>query len=63
MEEDKWLTDPTAINFPRPGNGLLSRMRPESEDLPWLVDDNLEVFSHVVYKDLSTTAEADLEGE
>jgi len=49
-EEDKWATDPTAINFPRPGYGLLSRMPPEADDLPWLVDDNLEVFSHIYHK-------------
>jgi hypothetical protein len=49
---DDQLTDPTAVTFPRPGNGLAARaMRPESEDLQWLVDDNLEVFSHIYQKD------------
>lgn len=33
-------------HFPKPGNGLSRTLRPESEDLQWLVDDNFEVFSH-----------------
>jgi hypothetical protein len=43
--EDGYDSDPPA-HFPKPGNGLARTMRPESEDLQWLVDDNFEVFSH-----------------
>ena len=38
--------------FPEPGSGLARiALRPESEDLAWLIDDNFEVFSHVVRKE------------
>lgn len=43
--DDGYDTDPPA-HYPKPGNGLARTMRPESEDLQWLVDDNFEVFSH-----------------
>jgi hypothetical protein len=43
--EDGYDTDPPA-HFPKAGNGLARTLRPESEDLQWLVDDNFEVFSH-----------------
>lgn len=43
--DDGYDTDPPA-HYPRAGNGLARTMRPESEDLNWLVDDNFEVFSH-----------------
>ena len=42
---DGYDTDPPA-HYPKAGNGLARTMRPESEDLQWLVDDNFEVFSH-----------------
>ncbi|KAF2735075.1 hypothetical protein EJ04DRAFT_576458 [Polyplosphaeria fusca] len=43
--DDGYDTDPPA-HYPKAGNGLARTMRPESEDLQWLVDDNFEVFSH-----------------
>ncbi|KAF2262591.1 hypothetical protein CC78DRAFT_569616 [Lojkania enalia] len=42
---DGYDTDPPA-HYPKAGNGLARTLRPESEDLQWLVDDNFEVFSH-----------------
>jgi hypothetical protein len=42
---DGYDTDPPA-HYPKPGNGIARNLRPESEDLQWLVDDNFEVFSH-----------------
>jgi hypothetical protein len=44
-EDDGYDTDPPAY-YPKAGNGLARTLRPESEDLNWLVDDNFEVFSH-----------------
>jgi hypothetical protein len=44
-EDDGYDTDPPA-HYPKPGQGLARSLRPESEDLNWLVDDNFEVFSH-----------------
>jgi hypothetical protein len=43
--DDGYDTDPPA-HYPKPGHGLARTLRPESEDLGWLVDDNFEVFSH-----------------
>ncbi|CAI6340217.1 unnamed protein product [Periconia digitata] len=43
--DDGYDTDPP-VHYPKAGNGLARTMRPESEDLQWLVDDNFEVFSH-----------------
>jgi hypothetical protein len=44
-EDDGYDTDPPA-HYPKAGHGLTRSLRPESEDLNWLVDDNFEVFSH-----------------
>lgn len=44
-EDDGYDTDPPA-HYPKAGHGLARTLRPESEDLNWLVDDNFEVFSH-----------------
>lgn len=44
-EDDGYDTDPPA-HYPKAGQGLARTLRPESEDLNWLVDDNFEVFSH-----------------
>lgn len=44
-EDDGYDTDPP-VHYPKAGQGLARTMRPESEDLQWLVDDNFEVFSH-----------------
>ncbi|KAF2865890.1 hypothetical protein BDV95DRAFT_530302 [Massariosphaeria phaeospora] len=43
--DDGYDTDPPA-HYPKAGNGLARTLRPESEDMQWLVDDNFEVFSH-----------------
>ncbi|KAF2745061.1 hypothetical protein M011DRAFT_479217 [Sporormia fimetaria CBS 119925] len=43
--DDGYDTDPPA-HYPKPGNGLARTLRPETEDMAWLVDDNYEVFSH-----------------
>ncbi|KAF1987305.1 hypothetical protein K402DRAFT_393006 [Aulographum hederae CBS 113979] len=40
-------TDPPT-HYPKLGNGIARTMRPESEDLQWLVDENTEVFSHTI---------------
>ncbi|KAH6616751.1 hypothetical protein C7974DRAFT_51494 [Boeremia exigua] len=44
-EDDGYDTDPPT-HYPKAGQGLARTLRPESEDLQWLVDDNFEVFSH-----------------
>lgn len=36
-------------HHPKPGHGI--RLPPESEDLPWLIDDDFLAFSHI-YKDV-----------
>ncbi|KAF3037353.1 hypothetical protein E8E12_006087 [Didymella heteroderae] len=41
-EDDGYDTDPPA-HYPKAGQGLARTLRPESEDLQWLVDDNFEV--------------------
>jgi hypothetical protein len=64
-EDDGYDTDPPA-HYPKAGNGLARAMRPESEDLQWLVDDNFEVFSHGWKGDgsgLGADAEVGVEGE
>ncbi|KAK7554663.1 hypothetical protein IWX49DRAFT_164296 [Phyllosticta citricarpa] len=43
---DGYDTDPPA-HYPKPGQGLARTLRPESEDLQWLEDDNMDVFSHM----------------
>lgn len=45
-EADFFDDDPPA-HYPKPGFGLAQNLPPESEHLPWLVDENDEVFSHV----------------
>ncbi|QDS75326.1 hypothetical protein FKW77_001847 [Venturia effusa] len=42
---DGYDTDPPA-HYPKPGNGVARTLRPEAEDLQWLVDENTAVFSH-----------------
>jgi hypothetical protein len=44
---DGYDTDPPA-HYPKAGNGLARTLRPEAEDLEWLVDENEDVFSHQV---------------
>lgn len=60
--DDGYDTDPPA-HYPKAGNGLARTLRPEIEDLPWLVDDNFEVFSHGWKGDGSGVgADGELEG-
>jgi len=47
---DAFDSDPPA-HYPKPGNGLARTIRPEAEQIDWLVDYNNEVFEHVVYRD------------
>ncbi|KAK8248081.1 hypothetical protein HDK77DRAFT_217825 [Phyllosticta capitalensis] len=49
---DGYDTDPPA-HYPKPGQGLARTLRPESEDLQWLEDDNMDVFSHMYGGDQS----------
>ncbi|TID24951.1 hypothetical protein E2P81_ATG04056 [Venturia nashicola] len=42
---DGYDTDPPS-HYPKAGNGVARTLRPETEDLQWLVDENVEVFSH-----------------
>jgi hypothetical protein len=46
---DGYETDPPA-HYPKPGNGLARTLPPESEDLPWLIDDNFDVFQQINYQ-------------
>lgn len=46
IEADIFDDDPPA-HYPKPGFGLAQNLPPENEHLPWLVDENDEVFSHV----------------
>lgn len=48
---DGYDTDPPA-HYPKAGNGLARTLRPETEDLEWLVDENADVFSHQVGSDI-----------
>jgi hypothetical protein len=51
---DGYETDPPQ-HYPKPGHGLARTLPPESADLQSLLDDNTEVFQHIVY---STSARA-----
>ena len=42
---DGYDTDPPA-HYPKPGNGLARTLRPDADDLEFLVDSNTDVFSH-----------------
>jgi hypothetical protein len=46
---DGYETDPPA-HYPKPGNGLARTLPPESEDVPWLLDDNFDVFQQIDYR-------------
>lgn len=58
QEPAYYLDDPPA-HYPQPGHGLARTLPPESEHLPWLLDDNTEVFSHVFPADEAPAAVAD----
>jgi hypothetical protein len=46
---DGYETDPPA-HYPKPGNGLARTLPPETEDMPWLLDDNFDVFQQINYQ-------------
>ena len=50
---DGYETDPPA-HYPKPGNGLARTLPPETEDMPWLLDDNFDVFQQINYQGHST---------
>jgi hypothetical protein len=47
---DGYETDPPS-HYPKPGHGLARTLPPETNDLPWLLDDNNQVFSSTVFSD------------
>jgi hypothetical protein len=46
---DGYETDPPA-HYPKPGNGLARTLPPEADDVPWLLDDNFDVFQQIDYR-------------
>ena len=52
-EEEGYGPDEHPPHYPRPGQGLMSTLPPEQEDLQWLVDDSdrFGVFSHLYQVD------------
>ncbi len=46
-QDHEHYSDDPPTHYPKPGNGLAATMRPEAEDLHWLVDDNTDVFQHL----------------
>ncbi|CAK4030476.1 SWM histone demethylase complex subunit phf1 [Lecanosticta acicola] len=58
-DEEEYDEDVHPPNYPRPGQGLLSTLPPEQEDLQWLVenDDKHGVFTHI-YQDDKTIQKA-----
>jgi hypothetical protein len=45
---DGYETDPPS-HYPRAGCGLARTLPPEEDDLPWLLDDNEDVFNRITY--------------
>jgi len=56
------IPDPDEPIYPKPGNGIMARLPPETEDLDWRVDDDFETFSHVVYSGATGTANGEVGG-
>ncbi|EME41949.1 hypothetical protein DOTSEDRAFT_55623 [Dothistroma septosporum NZE10] len=56
-DDDNYAPETHPPNYPRPGQGLMSTLPPESEDLKWLVEDEDKhgVFTHVYRKDTTVT--------
>ena len=49
-DDESRESTPASPPYPRPGNGLMSKLPPDDQDDDWLVDDNDYVaFSHIVY--------------
>lgn len=47
---DSRESTPASPPYPKPGNGLMSKLGPDEDDMEWLVDNNdFNAFSHVVY--------------
>lgn len=55
--ESGYESDPPA-HYPPPGQGLAATLPPESEHLHFLVDDNAEVYTHIVQSDARAANEA-----
>lgn len=53
---DPLSMDPPAL-YPKSGYGLARQLRPESEDMDILVDDNQEVYTHVFQADAKAANE------
>lgn len=45
-----YTSDVHPENYPRPGQGLMSTLPPETEDLEWLVDDSESTFTHLYHE-------------
>jgi hypothetical protein len=52
---DGYETDPPQ-HYPKAGNGLAKTLPPESDAMPWLIDDNFNVFTHQVNYQTPVTA-------
>ena len=55
-DDDNYGPDTHPPNYPRPGQGLMSTLPPESEDLHYLVEDEDKhnVFTHIYKNDVAT---------
>lgn len=51
-EEEEDESPPPSPPYPKPGNGLMSRLKNDEEDLEWLVGNEREgeAFSHLVFE-------------
>lgn len=51
-EEEEDDSPPPSPPYPKPGNGLMSRLKSDEEDLEWLVGNEREgeAFSHLVFE-------------
>jgi hypothetical protein len=49
-DDESRESTPASPPYPKAGNGLMSKLGPDAEDMEWLVDDNdFEAFSHTVF--------------
>lgn len=51
-EEEEDNSPPPSPPYPKPGNGLMSRLKSDDQDLEWLVGNEREgeAFSHLVFE-------------
>jgi hypothetical protein len=63
-DDDKYGSDEHPSHYPRPGQGLMSSLPPEKEDLHYLVDEENSrgVFTHVYQVDAKTGGADDGDG-